>query len=221
MAQDISNRTLAAFVIIATVVSVGGFFVSIGKLSDMGLTGMATTDTGVSNFSINSTISVVFTTNSVDFGQGVINTSGSHNCTLNTTGPGMLNGGTNGLPSVDCAGFYNTVQPLRIQNQGTQNVTLNLSFNATPAQWIGGTTPGYTFRPTVNESGACGTGGQFLNNVSVIPVTVANTNYSICNSTGFNWITGSRTLNIDLGMRIPSDAPSGERRVTITAYAST
>jgi hypothetical protein len=221
--MELSNKTLALVLVVATSVSLLGTILTIDRISNLSvpqyIVGRATTDTGVSNFSINSTVSIVFTTDTVDFGQGVVNTSGLHNCTLNTTGPGMLNGGTNGLPSIDCAGFYDSVEPLRIQNQGTQNVTLNLSFNATPAQWIGGTTPGYTFRPTLNESGACG--NNFLNNATQTAVTTADANYSICNSTGFNWVSNSRTINVDIGLRIPQDAPPGERRVTITAFAST
>jgi hypothetical protein len=215
---DISNKTLAGFLFIATIVSLGGFILTFNTLD--GLSGRATTDTGTSNFSINSTLSVAFTTNSVEFGAGVVNATGSHNCTLNTSGPGMLDGAANPVGGPDCVGFNATIDPLRIQNQGTQNVTLNISFNATGAAFITGTTPSLSFRATPNETGACGNASSLMLNGAMTPVTVANTNYSICNSTGFGWQSSNRTLNIDLGIKIPQDANPGAKRITITAYAS-
>ena len=198
-------------------VTLGGFVVSFGRLDALGLTGRASTDIANANFTINSSLSVVFTTNIADFGVGVVNESGFHNCTLNTTGPGMLNGLLNPIGGPDCIGFNASVAPLRVQNQGTINVTLNISFNATAATFIGGTTPELSYRASINETGACG--GSNLNTTFVL-VTVANTNFSVCNNTGFFDNTPNRTLNIDLGMRIPQDVPPGGRKLAITAYAS-
>jgi len=217
---DISNKALAIFVLTAMSVSVLGFLATFQSLD--GVTGRATTDTGNANFTINSSISVVFTTNSVEFGIGTVNASGFHNCTLNTSGVGMLAGGSNSITGPDCLGFNATVPPLLVQNQGNQNVTLNMSFNATATEFVGGTLPYFSFRAVLNETGACGnTTSQslFLNQVQS-SVSAANTNFSICNSTMFNWVSGNRTISLDLGLRIPQDAPSGIRRVTITAFAS-
>jgi hypothetical protein len=215
---DISNKALAVFLLIATVASLSGFLLTFRTLD--GMSGRATTDTGVSNFSINSTISVSFTTNTVEFGAGTINASGNHNCTLNTSGPGMLNGAANPVGGPDCIAFNATIDPLRIQNQGTQNVTLNVSFNATGTTFVTGTTPELGFKATANETGSCGNATSLTFNTVYQSVTSANTNYSICNSTAFGWTTNNRTLNLDLGIRIPQDATPGAKRVTITAFAS-
>jgi hypothetical protein len=215
---DITNKTLAAFLLIATIVSMGGFLLTFETLD--GLSGRATFDTGNSNFSINSTISVSFTTNAVEFGIGVVNESGAHNCTLNTSGPGMRNGAANPVGGPDCIGFNATLAPLRIQNQGTQNVTLNISFNATGTTFVTGTTPELGFKATTNETGSCGNATSLTFNTAYQAVTLANTNYSICNSTTFGWVPNNRTLNLDLGIRIPQDATPGVKRVTITAFAS-
>jgi hypothetical protein len=135
-----------------------------------------------------------------------VNGSGAHNCTLNTsTAPN----------AADCIGFNSNVPPLRIQNQGSQNVSLNISFNSTPQTFVGGTNPGLSFLVSINETGACN--ATYLNSAMT---AITNTTYSICNSTGFNWITGNRTLNIDLGVRIPQDAPTGSRGLLITATAT-
>jgi hypothetical protein len=217
---DISNKSLAIFLLIATVVSLGGFMLSFSRLDNLGITGRASTDTGNSNFSINSSISVAFTNKAVDFGAGLVNGSGAHNCTLNTTGPGMLNGAANPVNGLDCLGFIDYVQPLRIQNQGTQNVTLNITFNATAAEFIGGTTPEFGYSATQNETGAC---PGF--NAAYQSIAQSSKNYTLCpqisaGNPGFNWVSGKRTMNLDLGMRIPQDAPAGSRVVLVTAYAS-
>jgi hypothetical protein len=221
--MDLSNKALALVLIIATTISLVGIVMTVSRLDDVGsvyVSGRATTDTGTTNFTINSTISVAFIQNNVDFGTGIVNGSGSHNCTLNTTGPAMLNGGVNPTGGPDCIGFNASVQPLRIQNQGTSNVTLNITFSQIASTFVGGTSPSFSYRSSWNDSlSSCG--GNGLNaNVSVNEVAAANTNISVCNATRFNWVTGSRTLNLDLGIKIPQDAPSGTRLVTITAYAS-
>jgi hypothetical protein len=216
--SDISNKTLAIFLLTATIVSLGGFLLTLDHVD--GITGRAATDTGTSNFSINSTISVVFTQNLVEFGVGIVNSSGNHNCTLNTSGPGMLNGAANPINGPDCLGFNATLNPLRIQNQGTQNVTLNISFNSTNSQFVGGTTPSFTFRASVNDTGACGNSTSLNFNTAMTEVTAADTNYSICNITKFNWQNNNRTVNLDLGIKLPQDVSPGQHKVIITAYAS-
>ena len=215
---DISNKTLAVFLLAAIAVSLGGFIISFSRLDS--LTGRAAQDTGNANFSINSTISVAFITSAIDFGTGIVNNSGSHNCTLNSSGPGMLNGLANPIGGPDCIGFNATLAPLRVQNQGTLNVTLNITFNATPAQYIGGTSPELSYRASFNETGACGNATSATLNTTFVKVLAANTNYSICNQTAFFWYANNRTLNIDIGLRIPQDADPGGKKLTITAYAS-
>jgi hypothetical protein len=227
--MDLSNKALALILVIATAITLVGTTMTLSRLGSEQtpvhiFTGRATSDTGTSNFTINSTLAVAFVTNAVEFGTGVINATGDHNCTLNTTGPGMLAGSSNPITGPDCIGFNASVEPLRVQNQGTQNVTLNISFNATAASFVGGTTPGFAFRASWNETGACGNASLSspttnLNSAMVV-ISAANTNYSVCNSTAFDWRTDNRTLNLDLGISVPQDAPPGARRVTITAYAS-
>jgi hypothetical protein len=224
--MDVSNKTLALILVIATSISLLGTLITLDTLGSGGgsLTGRATDDTATTNFSINSTVAVAFTVTNVEFGAGIVNATGDHNCTLNTTGAGMLAGGVNPTGGPDCIGFNATIPPLRIQNQGTQNVTLNLSFNATAAIFIGGTSPSFTFRALNNDTGACGnvssgSGSINLNNAQT-QISAANTNFSICNSTALDWRPTNRTLSIDLGIKIPQDVQPGARRVTITAYAS-
>jgi hypothetical protein len=215
---DITNKTLALFLLGAMVVSLGSFIVSFGAFDT--LTGRITgTDTAVSNFTINSSLSVVFTVDTVEFGIGSVNATATLNCTLNTSGPGMLNGASNPVSGPACLGFNASITPLRIQNQGNLNVSLNLSFNASADSFVGGTAAAnsFSFRPTLNQTGACA--NAYLANYTVFEIS-ANTNYSICNLTGFNTLSVNRTLNVDLGITIPWDAVPGDRRVSIVAWAN-
>jgi hypothetical protein len=60
--MDISNKTLAIFLVAAIFISLCGTLVSLNKLSSMGFTGYAINDTdlGYTNFSITSNVSLVF-----------------------------------------------------------------------------------------------------------------------------------------------------------------
>ena len=209
---DITNKTLALFLLTATIVSLGGFIVSFNRLTDAGLTGRATTNmstTGQSNFSINGSLAIAFLINSADFGVGQVNMTGAHNCTLNTSLAMSL--------GTDCSGFYTNVPPLVIQNQGTQNVSLNLSFNASATQFISATNAYFGVKFSANDTTPCNSTN--FNSGAWISVPL-NTNLSICNNTGFNWVGGGRTINIDLGLRIPQEAIAGSRVVGITAWGT-
>ena len=164
---------------------------------------------GKSNFTVNGSLSIAFLISSVDFGVGQVNMSGAHNCTLNTSL--NMNLGT------DCSGFYNNLPPLVIQNQGTQNVSLNMSFNQSATQFISATNAYFGVRFSANDTTPCN--ATNFNNVTWISVPL-NTNVSVCNATGFNWVVGSRTIEIDIGMRIPQEALPGARIVGITAWGT-
>jgi len=201
-------------------VSLGGFILSFNKLDDTGLTGRAVSS-GTTNFTINSSVSVVFLISNANFGTGIVNATGNHNCTLYTTGQGMLNGGSNSINGPDCIGFVAQVLPLRLQNQGTLAVTLNVTFSNNKTTFVGGTNPEFGFDFSANESNPCGGTSTFygsyraLNNVSQSTV-----NITICNATQFSFSGGNRTLDLDIGMRIPQNAFAGARTTTITAYAT-
>jgi len=205
---DISNRTLATLLLVAIVASITCFILMIDEMAQRSITGHATLDTSSTNFSISSTVSVAFVINNVNFGVGLVNESGSHNCTLNTS---------NAFIVTDCSGFNQNLAPLVIQNQGTINITLNVTFSNNASVFVNGTSPSFTYKMSNNESNPCGSNLQAQTWTEV--VTQPYNNISICPFYNLNWVVGNRTLNMDIGVKIPQNAPTGLRATTITAYA--
>ena len=204
--SDISNKTLAVFLLVAMVVSLGGFLASFDALDSV--TGFALTDTGVTNFTINSSLSVVFTIDKVEFGAGLVNQSGSHTCSLNTTGD-------NGIPNIHCSGFNNTVPSLLIQNQGTLNATLNISVNGDNSTFVQGDSPSpplFWFRLTNEEANSC-FGSDLNQTYQFVAPSGGNLTASeqqvVCENSAFDWNVGQRTLNLTVGIRIPQNSPPG------------
>ena len=221
--MELTNKALALILVVATAVSLVGTILTINSLSDVQpdrvIIGRALTDTGVTNFTINSSLSVVFTIDAVEFGTGQVNQSGSHTCSLNTTG-------NNGIPNIHCTGFNNTVPSLLIQNQGTVNVTLNISVNADNSTFVQGDSPSpplFWFRLTNEEANSC-FGSDLNQTYQFVAPSGGNLTASeqqvVCENSAFDWNVGQRTLNLTVGIRIPQNSPPGTRTATFTATAS-
>jgi hypothetical protein len=206
--MEISNRTLAFLLVVAIVISIGGTFLSLVKLNQFTYTGKATSDTGRANFTIESDVSISFTTNAVDFGTGYVNATAANvqNCTMDT----------NLTKSSDCVNFSAAFWgPFVLENQGNINVSVNLTSNATATEFIGGnaTIRAFTFVMQENETGACP--------VNVTPTTwtaVATASSLICgNLLGTD---STDALNMHIGVVIPEDAYKNEHRALLTATAT-
>ena len=214
--SDISHRALAIWIVSSMVVTLAGFLYFFGGMVPLGITGLATgndTEIGSANFSINRSIAIYFTTANIDFGSGRVNNSlGNVNCTLNTSVAGPW--------GVNCIGFNApTISALRLQNQGTVNVSVTLNFTKAasgPDGFINGTGPYFGWRVSNNDTGSCSS----LKINTAENSVVQNSNVSICNLTGFDYNIGRRTMNVDIGIKIPADAPTGARIVSIVAFAS-
>ncbi len=100
----------------------------------MNLTGKVT-DTGVINITIESTASINFTTDFIDFGSGQVD-AGQSSATIDT-----ISVSSNGNWTSPASNFV-------IENIGNVNVSLNLSFGKTAAQFLGGTSPSYKYNFT-------------------------------------------------------------------------
>ena len=88
---EVSNRVLAALLIVAIVVSLGGTMVSLNRirmLSFVPVTGFDTTDTGEVGVNITAQAAMEFTKAGIDFGTGWVNSSNivddtdKRNCTM-------------------------------------------------------------------------------------------------------------------------------------------
>ncbi len=214
MVSEISNKTLAVLLSISIVISLGGLVVYM--TGENQITGSAISPTALARINITAKASINWTVNSVDWGTGAVNTSYEY-CQLNTEG---LNNPAN------CTNFTTVTEGLRLINDGNRKVEVNLSSNASGAQFIGGTNPLFQWKLANNESNSCGspsTGNACSVNASALQFQGAyydvNTSSTlICPC--FNPQNPNDLLNVELQVRVPSDSFTGVREATLTAIAT-
>lgn len=208
---DISNKALSLLLLVAIVVSVSGTMLTFSKLSETGITGRATDDTtGITNFSINSTLSIRFNNNLIPFGQGYVNDSiGSCVMGTNNSNPSAANG---------CVGFNTTVADanLTIENDGNIPANVSINFTGDASSFIGGTSPSFMYMVRNAEASSCTT----ANATSMREVAGTDTNTTMTRvCTNFDADDGSDLFDIAIWLRVPEDASTGAHSVTITALA--
>ena len=207
--MEISNKTLAMFLVAAIVVSLGGTILSLQRLNSISTTGYATANTqGNATINVTSQTSLRFAINSVNFGTGSVNTTGGYtNCIMS------LND-TAAFTKVGCLSFNanNAAGPsFVIENDGNTyvNLTLNASKNATG--FIGGTSPAFEYAIYQNETTSCKLSIYNESNVSTVAANVVN----ICQN--LSYLDTEDTLRIYVRVTIPYDAPLVTSTTTFTA----
>jgi hypothetical protein len=220
--MEVSNRTIMALLIATVVVSLGGTYISLSavnnKLTSIGLvpiTGFAVIPNATATVTVNTISSIKFSQASVAFSTGSVNTaSGFNNCTLSTTS--ASNSG--------CTDFSEVSTPFTIENDGNTNLSVELRSNATATTFIGSGAL-FLWNVSVSESGSCvnasgtdrtavqpntsvGCGGT-TNACGSIFESVSTSNKNICPSLLYN--DASDSLNIDINISIPYDAPTGTK----------
>jgi hypothetical protein len=127
--------------------------------------------------------------------------------------------------TANCSNFTSVYEGLRLENDGNRVVQVNLSSNATPNQFIGGTDPWFQWQMAENESDVCGS--QQGNNCQVDAnalnytgqyYTVNTTAVEICPCMNFR--NQNDTINVELQVKVPSDSFTGVREATLTAVAT-
>jgi len=208
--MSVSNKTLSILLLAAIVISLGGTFISISRLSSIsGTTGYLTSsDTGSVNLTINDSLKIVTYNYTVNFGICALN-AGGIGYTVNTNG---TNGGTPG-----CA---NTPDPLTLSNEGNLNANVTIDVSKF------GTDQGGNF---LNSSGKIGSDSSLkfaLENidgcVSPTPTTFTafgsgNNNTVICPTLTYGGAGNSFYVHFEVD--IPNNAPPGADSVVITFSA--
>jgi hypothetical protein len=217
MAKEVSNRTIAVLLVLALAVSIFGTFLSLQRISRLGLTGFATT--GITNLTIASTKSINVVVSNIDFGSGYA-TDGTI-CTMesNATGPeSNCNGASssgidwNERPLANYGGH-----PYFIINN-TGNVNTNISANASDdaTTWIGnyaGVAAYIGGHASTEAPDACGTINTTYQTLATGEPVV------LCTGTGLNWEDGNDTIYAAVKVSIPSTVPPGtNKHTTVTFY---
>jgi len=240
---DISNKMLATFVVLATIVSVIGLF-SVQRetnltIYDSGImfTGMTGTNETIGNVTatIQSYTYINFTNLSIGWGSGYVQ-SGATRCDLSVDWDGT--GQTLGSAGPDsCSGFSLPITglPLVIENLGNEDVALNLSFSDTGFNVFGGDGNGQIlyrvfqgegYGTCLNNTGGTDTMFTFemppaaqINYSTWNTVAFANDNVQVCQ--WFNSSSANNQINIGVNFSVPSDSTQGAKTLTITAYGRT
>ena len=118
-----------------------------GTINGFAITGYATAN-GTVNVTINTSVSLNFTTSEVNWGTGAVDIETVW-ATLDTVG-----GVTNGTWSAVSSGLV-------IRNAGNVNLTLNLSTGKNASAFIGGTGESYEYNVSNVDAGACIPPGGF------------------------------------------------------------
>jgi len=171
--MDISNKFLAFLVISAIFLSGISSFALINKLNQFAsgpepIVGLASSDAGQINLTVESTLSIILRGSSIiDFGSGYVNESDS-NCVWSDWGNSYHANLTVEYQSyndedncwVSQSGTPNQpTNPFRVENDGNQNVTLEVEFPHPDAFFagLGGSNlRNISWRARANESNACG-----------------------------------------------------------------
>ncbi len=209
--MEISNKTLAWFVIGAILISLIGSLVSL-KTSNS-LTGYVTSNTsGEAKVDVSQSIVLRYITNSTNFGSGTIDTeSGATNCTLAIdTDTTVIKAG--------CSGFATTNEgPLTLENVGTSYLQVTLNFTGNASTFIGGnqSVARLQFKVAELEAGSCAVGVSYPTWTEV-----GTPNETVMACTNLSWNTNTNSLRVGLNMTIPVDVTSGEKNITIIAQGT-
>ncbi len=102
-------------------------------------------------------------------------------------------------------------QYLYIENDGTVNVSVNITSSKTAASFIGGTNPEFKAKGKTTEANAC------AGTLQMSYFNVTNTSRSICSLLQFG--NSFDTFNVSTRLLIPSDAPTGYKESVLTFTA--
>jgi hypothetical protein len=219
--MNMTNKTLAAFLALAIIVSVAGTIISLNKLGKMGNipTGAVAERSGKVSVTVSSLADITSISN-VSFGSDSIISNTI--LTTSTVNPGAF---------ADCnAAGDNACGGITIKNVGNVNVNVTMSSDKTAATLIGGTSPVFVYRVSngnnsvadyteVGDLAGCnlgfGTPCNYTNtSFNDAGCAVAVTNLTICKNLTF--IDTNDTLRVEFNMTIPYDVAPAAMTSTFT-----
>ena len=187
------NNIIATLAIIAIVISLANFLVTLTKTSDMKqLTGYAT---GEVNLTVQQMASINFSITSIEWGHGKVNQA-EDNATLYT------NGGA--APTIERGNWSSSATGLVLENVGNINVSITLQGTASASDLFAsesGTHQMYQWNVSNKEINSCSEAAGVLNEFWDANKSDAAT---VCDQ--FDFGSGNNEIYIDVLMTIPSDS---------------
>jgi hypothetical protein len=231
------TKSLMVIAVLAVAVSVFGLANAVntfGKLS-----GLALSSQGNASLVVVKSASILFTTSIINWGNGSVNNTGalagpcpvaSLYANLSTVGRMFC---SNDMGSA-ANNWTNVTRGLVIENNGNSDVTLNLSSAKNATTFIGGDTVVPLLQWSLNQINTTADDGVGNQDgmpgsciVGLSPITwtdipgIQGTPITACTNFtyGSNVIGGTSEIEIDLALRIPSNAIEGQKSDLITATA--
>ena len=208
--MDISNKTLAIFLVAAIVVSVAGTMISLNKLQSVSYTGFATTATGNVSVNIQSQLSITTSDgNTINFGQ----------CTPQSGSDTTINSETQ--PSICESGTY--PKYILVRNDGNVDANVTVQFSkvgkAQSGTFLDSTesTSSIAYK-VVNDSSASYSGGCIGSYPSSY-TTVSTANSEIQGCTDLKYGDTYNSFETAVQIVVPYDAPVGSDSVILTYTA--
>ncbi|MFW6311739.1 MAG: hypothetical protein ACOC1K_05835 [Nanoarchaeota archaeon] len=158
-------------------------------------------ETGKANLSVESEANIAFFVNGTDWGSGRVNNSEDDYANLTTEG------------DVYAGDWDANNQPLVLHNIGNSNVSLDLRADKTADDFIGGTVDGgplYLIRASNNETDACTSIANFNDYEDI-----NTSDQRACDELQYS--SDKNSMNLDIKLKIPSDASEGTKESIITA----
>jgi hypothetical protein len=192
MVSDKFNNVLASLIVLIIVVALVNLSVTFIKISKQNeeLTGHAT---GYVNITIATAIAMNLSRDTVDFGVGGID-GGWDNATLYTNGD-------NNATVIGGNWSVSRAKAIIIQNIGTVNFSLNLSFGKNATGFFGGTNPLYQFNISNNISTTCGDPGEWALGTWVD----VNESQAFLTCNKFYFMGPNNYMYLDIKIRVPKD----------------
>lgn len=208
--MEITNKTLAMFLVAAIVVSLAGTIISLNKLGRISTTGYATTDTGTASVYVNTSTEIRFAINAINWGEGYVNaTAGAPlNCTLDSE---------NGK-SAGCIRFTQNNVGLTLENDGNTLPSISLKSDVNGTGMFGDFSSyggsQLLYKVTNNETNSC---------TSPIPAAYTDVNITapgtvVCPA--FEYNDANDTLTVDVKVNFIYLTTSGQKTASFLATAS-
>ncbi len=203
--MDMSNKSLALLLVAAIVISLGGTLISLQKIGETGITGMA--ESGKINVSVTSNAACKIDSN-VSFGSGYPPTAGTYDLSSNIDNSAFEAGFT------DCSGSNCGMQ---INNTGNEDLNVNFS-SAQNASFIGGpdvVAADFEFMSRDGDNsgseGGCQAGTQTWTDVTTSETVICS---NLTPSASADMMT------IEYNVTLREDTPTGSKGASITIDCS-
>jgi len=203
MESDISNRTLASLLVIAIVVVIATTMITISKMqaSNNVVTGFATSQQGTATVQINSSLSILLTSTTVDFGSCA---PAGNTLTLESN--------ASATPTSCTGGTY--PGQMTLLNNGNVNATINISSDVNATQLLNPSQAGGEEFYFAGYDGSSACAGTLTSTWTSF--AAASTPYALCTKL----LTG-KSMGIYYKLVVPPTAQSGTHTATITFTAAT